>query len=121
MNYQRKTIFFIIVLATGLLCVTGGIIEAMSNFIDSLYIIMVGIGIILLNFGITESRKKLSKYLLILSFLSYSFAFFAFSYSSYKVNHQITALVFTLSGILLLIFTLNFSLKRGEVNYENLH
>ena len=114
MKFQRNTPFFFLILTVGCLCVIGGIFLLVTESINSFHIIFGGVGVILLILGITESNKNKSKFLITTSFLLYGLAFLSFSYSKFQESRLITASVFAISGILILVCTAIFTLKRGE-------
>jgi hypothetical protein len=111
MKITRDSILFYLVIAIVVLVIIGGLILTLADPVSSLVIILEGSGLLFLWFGTTESRKDRKKILLIGGFLVFSLSSFAYSYSSFQRNQPITASVFALWGIFIVLLTVNFKFK----------
>ena len=112
MKLQKKSLPFYFLIAIAILITLAGIFGLMTEPINSFYIILAGIGLILLILGITEERNDWSKILIFTSLLLYGFALFAFSYMNFQTNRFVSAYLFALSGVLVLLVAVIITRKK---------
>jgi hypothetical protein len=114
MTLQRNSISYYFLIVICFLIVLGGIVSTLTESISSLSILLGGVGLILLILGITETNKNQSKIQISISCLLFGIAILISSYAYLQSNKFITASVFALSGILILILAAIFIGKGGE-------
>jgi hypothetical protein len=112
---MKSKIFFFLFFASILAIVLGLVATIEESFWNS-YLILMGIGLLLLAYYFTKSKGKRLKILLSGGYISFSCAFFLYTFFCFQADKIITAIVFGLLGLLTFGFFI-YSLLKGDESH----
>ncbi len=110
MIIKRNSKGFLVLFFGSIFIIIGGIVTTVTALMDSavngIYLILAGIGLLLLTLSISTTDKKSFEVLSIYSGIFYGVALLCGSLMSFKSGHVIMAKIIALCGIFVICLTL---------------
>lgn len=104
---NSKKFLFLILCSVG--AVLGGILNlllSIGGFLESLYLILAGIGLFLLAYAASIVDEERHHQMVIYSYFIYAISLFIGGYMSFIYGHMFTAKVLGICGVLVVVFTI---------------
>jgi hypothetical protein len=109
---ERKSKTFIFLFFISIFSIAFALIATITKP-ESFYFILMGLGLLLFAYSISEPKERKSKMLFSGSFISFSSAFFGYSFLCFQSNKIVTATLFALLGIFIFGCFI-YSLLKGD-------
>ena len=111
---KRKSKTFILLFFISIFSIVFALVATIIKP-ENFYLMLMGLGLLLLIYSISETEERWSKILLSGSFISFSSAFFWYSFLCFQDNRIVTATLFALLGIFIFGCSIYSFLKEDKL------